>query len=173
MEFWTRAKEQLCWKEWPNPLEGLASLPVHPVEEVLLLALHPDAELSELVATVRVIRKTAGAAVRIIAACPHPSCTWLGQMREAGIDHVWWVARPGSRTAPAHGAPGGGQEVESGVCPALHAKTEDSTTLSVCGSHGDRMVLAARHLERWCLRDHEQCPHWKFGPGAWFGEDDG
>ncbi|MBE0616330.1 MAG: hypothetical protein IH608_00195, partial [Proteobacteria bacterium] len=49
---------------------------------------------------------------------------------------------------------------------------ERGATLSLCGRHRDRMVLVVRHLERWCLGDHETCPHWKYGPG-WLGEDAG
>ncbi len=163
----------MSWKEWPDAVQGLAALPVSAPAEVLLLALQPDRELPELLAAVRLIRERAGSPVRVVAASPHPSGEWLGPLWDVGVDAVWWIERPGTRKPQANRVAGRPQEVRGEVCPALHSRTQDGVTLSVCGRHGDRMVLAARHLERWCLRHHVECPHWKFGPGAWCGEDDG
>lgn len=169
MEVWTRTADQLGWKEWPEPVQGLAWLSDHPVVEVLLVALNPDEELPELTAAVRLIRSTAGTSVRIIVASPHPSEEWVRPLQEIGIDHVWWVARPRPRRVPRHEMTARARGIEGSVCLALHTATEHGVTLSLCGRHRDRMVLAPHHLARWCLDGHETCPHWKYGPG-WLGE---
>ena len=159
MEFWTRDDNQGWWKEWPDALQGLASLSASHVE-VLLLSLKPDAELSALIATVRLVRKLVGRAVTIIIASPHPSDEWLRPLKEYGIDHVWLVQRPGAE-AQRRGIFARLLEIDNGICPALHSRTSNGTTLSVCGCHSDRMVLARHHFDRWCLRSHRQCPHWR------------
>lgn len=159
MEFWTRDDDQLCWKEWPDAVQGLARLPASRLAQVLLFSLEPDAELPSLVATVHLVRKLVGRAVTLIIASPHPSEEWVRPLRESGIDHVWLVERPGSEER-VRSAPTPVQEIKSRICPALHSHTSARTTLSLCGCHQDRMVLARYHLERWCLRGHEQCPHW-------------
>lgn len=174
MELWTRAEGELCWKEWPDALQGIAALRGLPAKEVLLLTLRPDEEAAELLAAVRLIhetRETGGAPVRVIVGSPHPSDDWVAPLREAGIDQVWWVVPPGGPRGRGRCSPGPAASVGQQVCPALHAGTEGGTSLSLCGRHDDRMVLGSGHLERWCLRRHRECPHWKLGPGAWFGEE--
>jgi hypothetical protein len=55
-------------------------------------------------------------------------------------------------------------ELGGGICPELHAKHEQEVTLSVCGRHKDRMVLARHHFDCFCLAKKEDCPHWQGGP---------
>lgn len=176
MELWTRAEGELCWREWPDALQGVAALGDLPAGEVLLLTLRPDVETADILAAVRLIRQIPGGGrppVRIIVGSPYPAEEWVAPLREAVIDQVWWVPRPGGCAEQGRCFPGPTAAIGPEVCPALHVGTEDGTALSLCGRHGDRMVLGAGHLERWCLHRHDECPHWKLGPSAWFGKEGG
>ena len=159
MKFWSKSDDQPCWKEWPDTMQGLASLPASRIAEVLLLTLEPDAEVSVLVTTVRLVRKLVGPAVTIVVASPYPSEAWLRPLKEASVDHVWLVERPG-RERLGRGEPERVREIGSDICPALHSRAEAGSTLSVCGCRHDRMVLARHHLKRWCLGAYQRCPTW-------------
>ena len=159
MEFWSKTSDQLCWKEWPDAMHGIAHLPASRITEVVLLTDEPHVEASGLVTTVRLIRELVGHAVTIIVASPYPSEAWLQPLKEASVDHIWLVARRRCEKL-TRGGPDPLREINGSICPALHTGAEAGRTLSVCGCRHDRLVLARHHLKRWCLDAHQSCPHW-------------
>lgn len=165
MELWTRRARRSAWMEWPSVLQALASLQSQPEPEVLLLSEAPDAELAEITAALRLVRQLVPHAATVIVASPHPSSGWRVRLHDLGVDHLWLVESAvgaGAQRPP----PTQGQEIDKRVCPALHAQTRDGRTLSVCGRHEDRLVLASRHMTEWCLGNHRACPHWRNGKRA-------
>lgn len=160
MEFWTSTREQFGWRQWPDVVQGLLGFCESSHGSVLLVSDRPDEEIESLLATVGLVRQLAGKDVSIVVASPHPSEEWLGPLKECGIDHVWVIDRSTRPKADRLDGPGK-LEAPRAICPALHVRTGERLTLSVCGRHGDRMVLARHHLERWCLGRNEDCPHWR------------
>ena len=155
MEIWTRQREQLGWTPWPDVPSGLASLVDVPDAQVLLRTEAPDVEHDLLVATLRLVQALAKDG-NVVIASPHPSADWVESLKPFSVDQAWVVERRGARRPPAIENL---SELVQGICPHLHTKTIDGTTLSVCGCHLDRMVLARHHLDRWCLLGDSECPH--------------
>jgi len=156
MEIWTRQREQMGWTPWPDMPRGLASLlDVHGAQ-VLLLTDAPETEHDALVAALKLVHALARDDCNVVVASPHPSAGLIESLASCDVDQVWVVnGRHSRRTAPLENVLG----LDHDVCPYLHTSTEDGTTLSVCGSHHDRMVLARHHLDRWCLKNDGNCPH--------------
>lgn len=159
MQVWTRGPQAPAWKRWPSPLQALATLGQKARLRVLLLSSEPEQEIPELEAGVDLLRRICPEATEVIAASPHPSQRWRNRMHEIGIDHVWFVDAVGGLDGEVE-APPCLQEVNGGVCPALHTQTVDGCALSVCGRHDDRLVLAPRYISTWCLGHHKECPQW-------------
>lgn len=162
MDIWTRQHDQLDWTPWPDVPRGLAKLLDTPDAQVLLLTEAPDIEHDLLIAAVRLVHALVANGGSIVVASPHPSVDLIDSLRPVGVDHVWVVERPGfGRKASIQNV----SEISATVCPHLHSKTGGGTTLTVCGRHHDRMVLARHHLDRWCLRYNGECPHRRRGDG--------
>ena len=156
MEIWTRQREQLGWTPWPDVPRGLASLLDVSGAQVLLLTEAPAAEHDIIVAALRLVHALAKDGGNVVIASPHPSADWVESLKLFGVDQVWVVERRGARRSPALENV---SELGKGICPHLHTNTDGGITLSVCGCHRDRMVLARHHLDRWCLLDKRDCPH--------------
>ena len=160
MEIWTRQEGELGWKPWTDMLQGLASLSRPWAGAVLLVCESPDVEMTSVLATVSLIRRLTGPTTAVIVGSPHPSKEWLTPLAGAGIDQAWILdGHIGGSHSPGDRV--GEPAVAANICPALHSRTAEGTTLSVCGRHGDRMVLAHHHLHRWCLGRYLDCPHWR------------
>lgn len=160
MELWTKKHDGPCWMEWPSVLQALAALNEDAESDVLLMSLAPDAELAEITAALRLVRRLVPHAASVIVASPHPSNGCQLHLHSLGVDHIWLVDDQLRPDAPGT-APTPVQEIGDRVCPALHAQTRGGRTLSVCGRHEDRLVLAPRHMTEWCLAKHKSCPHWQ------------
>lgn len=157
MELWTSQREHLGWTPWSDVSRGLASLLDAPNAQVLLLTEAPEAEHDLLVAALRLVHALAANGAEVVVASPHPSADLIESLAPCGVDQVWVVER---RNAQQASTLVNISALGQGVCSELHAKTEDGTTISVCGCRRDRMVLARHHLNRWCLGNKESCPHW-------------
>jgi hypothetical protein len=92
----------------------------------------------------------------VTVASPHPSPDWAASLEPLGVDHLWVVDQGPMDGATRLRNP---TEVRGDICPHLHTKPCSATTLSVCGCHHDRLVLARDHLETWCLNGADGCPH--------------
>jgi hypothetical protein len=118
----------------------------------------------QLFAAIRLSRRLATGPLEVVAGSVHPSAKWRDSVLEAGADLALLVRQPKDcrlcRRPPLDDV----VELGAGICPELHAKREQKVTLSVCGRHKDRMVLARHHFDRWCLARKEDCPHWKGEP---------
>jgi hypothetical protein len=51
------------------------------------------------------------------------------------------------------------ETIKDTICPLLHVVESHGVTMSVCGAHNDRMVLAPHHMNRWCLAGMDDCTH--------------
>lgn len=161
METWTR-DEHGAWRRWSHPglaLEALANPAAPRMVSLLVVGTGPDDD-EQLFAAVRLARRLATGPLQVVAATAHPSAPWRESVRAAGADLALLVSRPktgrSSKEPPLEHV----VELGGGTCPALHAKREREITLSVCGRHADRLVLARHHVERWCLAKQQDCPHW-------------
>lgn len=157
MEIWTRQREQIGWTPWPELIPGLSSLIDEPDAQILLHTEAPDMERELLIETLRLIHRLAPKTMSVIVASPYPSADLRKSLVPHKVDQ-FWVMEPHGAFGTA--TIGNVMEVADSLCPALHTLIEKQTTLSVCGCHHDRMVLAKHHLERWCLKGKERCPHW-------------
>jgi len=164
METWTR-NEEGRWKRWSHPGLGLDALANSSprVVSLLVVGIGPEDD-EQLLAAVRLARRLATGPLEVVAGNVHPSARWLEAVREAGADLTLLVPQP--KHCRLCKKPPLDDVVELGcnICPELHAKHEQKTTLSVCGRHKDRMVLARHHFDRWCLTSKEDCPHWQGEP---------
>lgn len=161
METWTRNEEH-SWKQWSHPALGLDAIANASPPVVALLVIATDAEDDEqLVAAVRLARQLATTPLEVVAASVHPSLRWLESVREAGADRALLVPRPNQCRRCKQPPLDDVVELSGSLCPELHAKSEHKVSLSVCGKHNDRMVLARHHFDRWCLAAKEACPHWQ------------
>ncbi len=154
MELWTRRGENLCWKQWPDALSGLASLLDGFSGQVLVWSEAPSLEKTQLAEMFRLIRTLARSEVDVIAASPHPTREWIEDGNGSRADHFWLVGHPNPRSTNQ-------EEIGAAVCPALHAASERGVTVSVCGRHRDRLLRTKTDLNRWCLGDYRHCPHWQ------------
>lgn len=155
MEIWTRQADQLGWAPWPDVPQGLAAVVAEPeVRQILLVTTAPDADHAAVVAVLRLIQALGGREVTV--ASPHPSTDWATSLEPLGVDHLWVVDQGSVDRATRLRNP---TEVRGDICPHLHARSSGATTLSVCGRHQDRLVLARHHLESWCLNGGDDCPH--------------
>lgn len=152
MELWTQEKAG-DWSRWAGPVQALASLIEGRAKLVLFVGDGCDSDSDAMAAALHVARALSPADPLLVAATPHPSAAWAARVREAGAQRLW-LLRAGSDRAPS------GDDLPAPICPALHASAAGGVTLSVCGRHADRMVLAEAHLVRWCLGGNRQCPHW-------------
>lgn len=162
MILWTRDDETDRWRSWPDALRGLAGLPESWAGAVLLVSDAPDDELPRLLATVQLVRRLFDRAT-LIAGSPHPANTWMAPLHAAGVDHFWRVKGHGPNGAGARDAGAAvarAEALSAPVCPALHTRSADGVTVSVCGVRGDRLVLPRRQLERHCLCASASCPRW-------------
>jgi hypothetical protein len=156
MRIWTQDESGTGWRAWPDPLSGLAGLAPGWDGPVLLVSEAPQHELRELLATVRLVRRLCAHAT-LIAFSRHPERDAMAALRDAGVDRFW---RPRGQAPRQRGRFDDCIEARADrVCPALHARSEEGVTVSVCGLHDDRLVLPQRQLERHCLADHEHCPY--------------
>lgn len=156
MEIWTRQSEQLGWTPWPDIPQGLAAIAAKPDarHDVLLVTTAPGCDHATLIAVLQLIQGLGKCDVTV--ASPHPSTDWAETLEPLGVDHLWVVDRA---TMVHTTRPGNPTEIRACICPHLHAKSSGTTTLSVCGCHHDRLVLARHHLESWCLTGGDGCPH--------------
>lgn len=163
MEMWTQSTDGR-WKRWGHPgagLDAIASSASGPAVVVVIATGPADDE--QLVATIRLTRHVTTGPVRVIAASEHPSPDWVESVRRAGADLTLFAPRPDRSLFRCGPALQDTIELGGGICPALHACTQDEATLSVCGRRNDKMVLARHHFERWCFAAKEDCPHWQRG----------
>jgi hypothetical protein len=155
MEIWTRQSDQLGWIPWPAIPQGLAAIAAVPgARQALLVTTAPDADHPAVVAVLQLIQTLGRCEVTV--ASPHPSTDWAESLEPLGVDHLWVVDQGPMDRAARVGNP---TEVRGNICHHLHTKTRGTTTLSVCGCHHDRLVLARYHLETWCLTGGDGCPH--------------
>lgn len=77
-----------------------------------------------------------------------------------GVDQVWVIDRSHSHRNERllHSRV---LDASDRICPALHTRTGEGDSLSVCGRRSDLVVLARHHLDRWCLGHNQECPHWR------------
>lgn len=162
MEFWTRNPKQPFWRQWTDAIQCLCGLGDTENGSLLLITDRPKCELGCLVATAGMVKKLAGDAISITVASPYPTWEWITRLKDCGIDHFWTVQRTNGLKRRRIDV-SRGLETGPSLCPALHVQVDGQITLSVCGRHCDRMVLARHHLERWCLSHHTECPHWQGG----------
>jgi hypothetical protein len=155
MEIWTRQTDRLGWTPWPDIPQGLAAIAAAPaVRHVLLVTTAPGPDHPALVAVLQLIQALGERDVTV--ASPHPSTDWIESLEPLGVDHLWVVDQgPLDRETRLRNPTG----VRGDICPHLHAQSSGAATLSVCGCHHDRLVLARRHLETWCLIGGDGCPH--------------
>lgn len=155
MEIWTRQSKQPGWTPWPDIPQGLAAIAAEPMDrQVLLVTTAPDIDQAALVAVLRLIQALGRCEVTV--ASPHPSTDWAASLEPLGVDHLWVVDQgPMDRGTRLRNP----TEVRGNICSHLHARSYGATTLSVCGRHHDRLVLARHHLETWCLSGGDGCPH--------------
>ena len=155
MEIWTRQPDQLGWTPWPDIPQGLAAIAAKPdARHILLVTTAPGPDHATLIAVLQLIQGLGGCDVTV--ASPHPSTDWAESLEPLGVELLWVVGQGPMDRATRLRNP---TEVRGGICPHLHAKSSSATTLSVCGCHHDRLVLARHHLEAWCLNGGDNCPH--------------
>lgn len=170
MRIWTRESGTADWRPWRDALSALEWVAGSWDGVVLLVSDAPDDELPRLLATARLVRRFSGRAT-VVAGSRHPANIWIEALRAAGVEQVWRLDTrdwPGAERHPEERV----EVLAEPVCPALHTRTEDGATASVCGRRGDRLVLPRRQLARHCLHDHASCPYWSgSGPGDRAGAD--
>ncbi len=178
MDTWTQ-DEDGAWRRWSHPSLALDAIASSRTNVRKLLLVQTDARDDErLLAMIRLARRLAASALRVAAAHAHPSRAWAEAVAAAGAEQAMFVPRSDGELFvkdPLSGA----ELLDEGLCPALHARRAERGTLSVCGRHRDRMVLAPRHFGRWCLRGKHACPYWngegseapmaRLGPTGWSG----
>lgn len=159
MEMWTRNNSQVDWHECRDIMSGIAGLQSAGEVEILFVSECPLHELEQLLNEINIVRRIFGKSATVIVASPHPSRRWISSVKNADIDQIWEVSAHHEKyrkNLPDHT-----EQFANTACPALHIREEGGSTLSVCGCHHDRMILAHHHLQRWCLKNKDECPHWK------------
>lgn len=161
MEMWAR-EDSGGWTTWNHVAEGLDALAAGTFTAVLLVVTGEPADDRATLPVIRLAKRLSPAPVALMVASPHPSAAWYASTRDAGADQALAVStEPGAvATAPPLE---GSAEIGETLCPALHVLHTKGATLSVCGRHHDRLVLARHHFDRWCLGTKECCPHWRGG----------
>lgn len=166
METWTR-NEEGTWRRWSHPglgLDVLANASPRVVSFIVVgLGLDDD---EQLFAVVRLACRLATGPLEVVAGIVHPSALWLESVRQAGADRAFLVPPPKNCRRLEKPPLDDVVELSDGICPELHVKHGEDVSLSVCGRHKDRMVLARQHFDRWCFGKKEQCPHWHGEPGG-------
>lgn len=161
MKIWIKYNNEDAWKEWFDVLTGIASIRPYEQVDVLFVIGRPLHEMETLLSGIAIVRRICGTAVSVLAICPCPSLQWISQLKSVGVDSVlgeWAVSSRGQRIVRVSCQ----DEVRltEDACPALHTIENEKEAHSVCGRHNDRMVLAHHHLEKWCLENKDECPHW-------------
>jgi hypothetical protein len=146
------------WIKWNDVAEALEAVGDASASTVLALDREcgpADPEAGS--ASIRLVRRLAAGGVVLIAGHRHPSAAWREAVRRAGADRAVWV----TEEPPARGTPplDGAIELGDDVCPSLDARHAQRITLSVCGRHNGRMILARDQLARWCVVGGRGCPH--------------
>lgn len=147
MKLFMKRPGQAAWQGYAEPLLGLAEA-TEDVCDLVFAVEWPILEVAPVTGAVRLARRLLDPGVSIGIATPHPAGEWLSAAFEAGADSLMM-------------APDSPRYALGDCCPALHQRVRQNEPLSVCGRHRDRMVLAAHHLDRWCLGNHASCPHWR------------
>lgn len=161
MEIWTHIAGG-TWQRWDDLALGLeaASRTAPRVDQVLLIG-GTAADDRSIGATLRLVRQLAHEPVTVTAGHAHPSRDWRRSVGEAGADRAILVVGPTMQAARDKPPLEDALDLGANICPALHVRYAREATLSVCGRHKNRLVLAASHLKRWCLSRKEACPHWQ------------
>lgn len=159
---WTR-EQRTRWTRWEDIVAGV-DFATDPRREVDTVVLEEGVDGADIPVLVHLLRRLQPSPVRLIVTTSHPSALRAEAARDAGADQVLLTGgHAGNGTEPPLR---GAVELGSRLCPALHESLWQRQTLSVCGEHGDRLVLAPHHLDRWCLAGKEGCPHWRGGSHA-------
>lgn len=150
------------WRAWSHAEIGLdavaAATPLG--GRVFAIENGPD-EDEQLLALIRLIRRLGQGRVVVIAASQHPSACWRNSVLQAGADMALFVPALEKHGRQDINPLRDSLELGDSVCPELHARSVSGVTVSVCGRHQDRMVLARHHFDCWCLRTKDRCPHWR------------
>jgi hypothetical protein len=160
MDTWTQ-DEDGAWKSWGHADLALDALADDQARIPRVLFVETDlSDDGRVLAMVRLARRLTDGTVSVMAAHSHPTRAWIASILGAGAEQALFLPKPngGPRpTVPLVGA----ESLDDAICPALHARLDERVTLSVCGRHHDRMVLARCHFDRWCLRAKHACPYWR------------
>jgi hypothetical protein len=157
MEFWIRSRDDGRLDAVDGQLRTLLRLSEVPDHSLLLASFSPASEYRELTSFLRLAGKLGTDLADIVILTAHPSSAWLRDLAEDGFGDLRFSVAddpeafrpPGIEVGAAAGA----------VCPELHVACYHERTLSVCGAHGDRLVLSPRHMSKWCMSQHGCCPY--------------
>jgi hypothetical protein len=122
MEVMTQQPGTDTWIPWPNVPRGLLAALKSPAACVLLYSADPEAELSELTSSVRLIRGSGGRGTHVVVASTRGTGRWLDEVRMAGVDRIWLLDEPHGRLPgrllldPVREVPGPRPVAERGAC---------------------------------------------------------
>ena len=155
MEIWTR-KGNRPWTKWADA--GCALEAVAEGAGWMAVVSDDPAEGPAAAATIRLAHRMAPSAITVSAASAQPSAMWVDAVRRAGVDSASLVpealARAWRRAPVARGDP----EIRDGLCPSLLSRKKQGRVVCLCGRQPVDVMLARRHLVRWCLGRGKACP---------------
>lgn len=160
METWTKDAGGENWRHWSHPVLGLDAVAgAFPRIVAILVVGFGPSDQKQLFASIRLARRLAAGPLEVVAGSVHPTLSWVESVLQAGAGLALLVSEPERGRLSRKPPLGDVVELGSAICPELRAKHELDVTLSVCGRHNDRMVLAQHHFKRWCLAAKDECPH--------------
>ena len=156
MEVWLKNSPQDLAERCNGALQAFEKLADRPEPVIIVVSDNPDVDLAQMQTLFRLAERFDIERDRIVLISSHPSADWIEPLVNLGLKHLslWDTPQAFSPSPDAQA-----QNTLDHLCPYLHAQTKRGKTLSLCGAGNNRIVLACKHMESWCLRGAEGCPH--------------
>ncbi len=158
MEIWLKNSKRESPVRCNGALAALDGLTKSGDSVAIIGANSPDIDLAQLETIFRLAKRFHVDGRRIIVASDYPSVDWIKPLASLGLDRLSLWRNPRG-PAPSASSAAGADKVLTRLCPHLHASTKRGKTLRLCGAGNDRIVLAQKPMEKWCLSKAKGCPH--------------
>ncbi len=81
------------WRRWRSILRGILAAVSEPSRCVVLYSEKPEEEREALADAARLLRRSAGGALPVVAASPRAGGRWQDELHVAGVHEIWTVER--------------------------------------------------------------------------------
>lgn len=159
MEIWLTQNALVAKRRQNGALPAFEALLDDPEVHLLIIADQPEIDLPQLKTMLRLAEKLGIDPTRLRLATPYPARSWIAPLVELGLSSLTLLSTKVMICPSNAGILFRVEDLIKCLCPRLGTKTVNGKTASLCIAGRQRIVLADYHLNEWCLKRAEGCPH--------------